>query len=409
MPSTTGSFRRWRILAALSAVVLVNAGFSPIVGGALVPAMQTDLLLDRSSIGLSFAVFMLMAGLWGPAVAWAIGRFGAVPVMVTGSGMICAGALAMGLAVTTGWQMVAAHGLLIGGGAGVGGLLVTQTVATRWFEERPAFAVSVVMIGAAIGSMLGPPLVAALSAATDIGWRAGWLLLAALSVGGALIALLVVQDAPPAGGSLAGHGQEAGVSSSGLDKEWTLRAVLATRPIWAVLGAAAGAGATVVFVLAHGVSHLADQGIPVAKAVLWLTLMSAGQLAGTLCTGLLAGRIAPNRLLGVNLFLLAAGLLMLRSPGGVPLTFINGVIVGFGFGGSLTGIMSMPADYYGRAIYPVLIGLITPVLTIAGAIASYGGGFYFDRMGNYDPVFFLVTTVLAGTALCQFFIGRPRT
>lgn len=401
--STPGS-QAWRVLALISAINFVNAGFPPYVGSALGPSMATDLALDRREFGLVFSVFMLMSGLWGPLVAAAIKRWGVRVVLASGSALICAGSLSLGLLVTSAWGAIFAYGVLVGGGAGVGGMLVSQTVVTRWFVEKRAMALSLVISAMALGGVAAAPAVGLLAQSSEGGWRSGWLLLAALTAGTTVLALAKIREWPataPEAQAIAG--------APARQVDWTVRRALGTGGIWSIFAGAVGMSAALSFVMAHGPVHLRDLGFSQTLLSAWLSLLTIGQLTGTLGVGLLGDRISARLLWAACLILLGLGLVLVQTPNGTPVLLLSGALCGLGIGGSMTGVMSTPAKYYGTQVYPALIGIITPVLTISGAFASYASGAAFERTGSYDLAFGSIIVLIAASAVLLIALKPPRS
>jgi MFS family permease len=394
----------WRVLALISAINFVNAGFPPYVGSALGPSMATDLALDRREFGLVFSAFLLMSGLWGPLVAAAIGRWGVRPVLASGSMLICAGSLSLGLLVNSAWGAILSYGVLVGGGAGVGGMLVSQTVVTRWFVEKRAFALSLVISAMALGGVAAAPAVGWLAQSSDAGWRGGWLLLAALTAATTILALAKIAEWP----AQAGEAHEAAAETVTGQPEWTVARVIRTGGIWAIFAGAVGMSAALSFVMAHGPIHLRDLGYSQTMLSAWLSLLTIGQLSGTLGVGMLGDRVSARLLWAASLVLLGLGIVLVRAPGGSAALLLSGALCGFGIGGSMTGVMSTPAKYYGTLVYPALIGIVTPVLTISGALASYAGGAAFESTGSYDLAFGAIVALVAASAVFLIAMKPPK-
>lgn len=386
----------WRVLALVSAINFVNAGFPPYVGSAMGPMMATDLALDRRMLGLMFSVFLLMTGLWGPLVALAIKRWGVRWTMAAGSALICAGASLMALAVTSGWGAIFAYGVLIGGGAGVGGMLVSQTVVTRWFVERRSLALSLVISAMALGGVAATLWVSWLALNTTFGWRAGFGLLAVLAAGTTALTLAGIKEWPTAAAEA--PGAEPSPTAASHASGWTVGTIVRTGSFWSIVAGAVGMSAALSFVTAHGPIYLRDGGFSQAEISTWLALLTAGQLAGTLGTGALGDRISPRLLWAGNLMLLGASVLWLQQPGNDAQMLATGAIVGLGIGGCMSGVMSIPAHYYGALVYPAIIGIVTPILTVSGAVVSYASGAAFDVTGSYSASFRWLFALIAVSA-----------
>jgi len=390
----------WRVLGLISLINFVNAGFPPYVGSALGPFMATELTLDRQKFGMVFSSFLLMSGLWGPLVAIAVRRWGVRPTLALGSALICAGSLSLGFVVDSALGAVLSYGVLVGGGAGVGGMLVSQTVVTRWFVKRRALALSLVISAMALGGVVAAPVVSWLALTPGAGWRAGWVLLAILTAGTTLLAWTKIREWPAERdeGRSAAPLESADGAADG-PGEWVLRQALGTAAIWSIFAGAIGMSAALSFAMAHGPIHLRDLGFSPIALSAWLSLLTVGQLVGTLGTGMLGDRFSLRLLWAASLVVLGIGLVLVQQPPSFYGMLLSGCLIGLGIGGSMTGVMSSPASYYGMALYPSLIGIITPALTISGAAASYAGGAVFDQTGSYDLAFHAIVALIVVSAL----------
>src|SRR5208283_3795472 len=137
----------------------INFSF-PVVGPSVINAyMAADLHLSRSTLGLSFAVFQWMAGIPALLVAMCVNRKGVRFTLTLGSLLLVLGAVVMALFVRTGAQAVLAFGVIIGLGVITGGPLASQAGISRWFVNRRAFAISVLLSGGSVGAFIAPTAV----------------------------------------------------------------------------------------------------------------------------------------------------------------------------------------------------------------------------------------------------------
>lgn len=186
---------RWPAIAvlALSTFLVVTAEMLPV--GILTP-MSEGLAISAGTAGFSLAVTGVVAAFAAPFVARAIGALDRRRVLVAaalllaagnlitaaaqGFALLAAGRVVVGLAMATVWALAVA--------------LVTRLVSAR----RAGFAVSMVVSGVAVASVLGVPFGTVLG---DIaGWRSafGALALAAVGLAAALAVLLPPLPAQPA-------------------------------------------------------------------------------------------------------------------------------------------------------------------------------------------------------------------
>ena len=129
-----------------------------------------------------------------------IGRFGARKAMVAGNVMSASGLLLLAVHSQL-WQFYLAYGLLIGLGAGTGGILAASTVASNWFLKKTPFAMGVVMAAGGLGAVVMVPLIMAMINA--VGWRSTYLALFGVMLFiGAIVTGLLVRNRPEDFGQL---------------------------------------------------------------------------------------------------------------------------------------------------------------------------------------------------------------
>src|SRR5688500_2254248 len=177
----TNAFYGWRLLGVFWIVTFINLAFPAYGSSVLNAAMAADLGLDRRTLGLLFSGYMVMSGLPGPVVAMSVNRLGVRFTLVIGSIMLVLGALLMAFIVRNGIVAGLVFGLLIGSGVATGAALASQSGLARWFVRRRALVIAILYSAGGIGGFVAAPLLNHVIAMADGDWRAGWLLIAALS------------------------------------------------------------------------------------------------------------------------------------------------------------------------------------------------------------------------------------
>jgi len=398
------AFYGWRLLGVVLLINIINAGFPPYVAQVLSPYMTETMKLDRATLGLVFSVFMLNTGMWGPLTALGIGRFGVRRMLIAGSLLIATGSFLMAAVVDTGLEAIVGYGVFVGLGVGIGGMLTSQACVARWFNRRRTFALSTVIAAVGIGGVVAAPIVSALTFAFDGDWRAGWWLLFALALVAAALSVLFVREWPADLGQVpdgAIEDTKTGTPSKGAphrpafvpDDNWSLGEILRQPVMWLTFAAAISLSSGLAFAGAHGLINLHDLNFTPAMVTLWLSCLTAAKLAGTLGAGVLGNRMPPNYLWLLFMLMLGAGCWLSVAPQGTIALLASALLLGLGIGGGLTSVMTLPGAYFGARIYPSLIGMLTPVLTISGALASYGGGRYYDMTGSYAGPYYLLAAM----------------
>ncbi|MEJ2246849.1 MAG: hypothetical protein P8Y80_12345 [Acidobacteriota bacterium] len=141
------NFYGWKLLSALWIIVVINLAF-PFYGQSIFnAAMETDLNLDRRTLGLITSLYTLMSGLPGPLVAVSIQRLGIRLTLFLGSLLVVLGSVIMATAVSTGLHYALTFGIVVGVGVAMGGIIGGQTGTARWFIRRRALALAIISYG----------------------------------------------------------------------------------------------------------------------------------------------------------------------------------------------------------------------------------------------------------------------
>jgi MFS family permease len=406
-PGDAANRYRWRLLVVLWFVVAVVVALPSVGSGVLNARMVAELKLDRGLYGAAFGLFVVMMGVPAPLVAAGVRRFGVKAVIMLGCVMTLAGSVLIATIVNEGWQFALCFGLLVGGGVSTAGVLPAQAAVTRWFVDKRALAVSIVLSAVDIGGIIAAPSLE--SVVSTHGWRTGWLVIAALAGLGLLAAMLALRNE---------SGQDIGVPPL-IDRPvhgrvhktmraWTMRESLRTRAFWCIAVFSTVVGLDWILFMAHGVIHLHDLGFTPSIAASTIAVMVSASLAGNLLAGALGDHVPPHRIGAVAMLSLLLGLLL----GIHPLTQADlvdfAVPVGLGYGASQVCLMSLLANYYGARPFAALFGMLLAVGTLAAAMLAGGAGAVFETLHTYTPTFQLCAALSAVGMLCIALAAPPR-
>jgi MFS family permease len=369
--------------------LLVSAVSSPLVGRAY------DLVSDR---------YLLLIGTVLSAVGWAL--VSAAPDVTL---------------------LIAAYGTLLA----VGLQLVfvgTTTAVARRYAGVAGLALGVSYAGPGIGVAVALPIAAV--AIPELGWRA-----TTLAFGGlALLALPFVwlmTSGPAVMFPDAGKGTAVGTAAgTGLHETSApgaiaasqerlpagsrarpdaLHRILRTRRFWILLVGAAGIGAIDEGVFQTSSRHAVNQGIDAGFAASMLALQCYAYVAGQVVGGGLSDRFG-RRYIG----LLCAGLIAIGATGIfaatgslLALAVAGNAIYGFGIGATIAIRSAAFSDVFGGHNFGAIFGIIAVAYPVGGIIVMNAGGIFYDRLGNYWPVYVIamVSTLAWATALV---VAGPR-
>lgn len=403
-------FYGWKLLAAYWLILFSVLGWPPYGSGVINTWMAESLGFDRTMLGLPYSVFMFMCGLPAPLVALLVTRKGTRFAMIAGSLVLLAACLYMALFADRFWEAVFGAGILAGAGVVMGGALPVQTSTMRWFVRRRALAFAIVLSAGGIGGVFAPPVLNYVIERTGT-WRAGWWVFAGFALLSAVIAIVFARDQPSDLGQhpdgiepgAAAEGEGAGPARAGrvhkTMEAWTSREAVRSPTLWLLLLCTCGMSMAYTWFLSHGVAHLQDLGHTKGIGALVASSMAGTTLLGKFAVGGLGDRIEPRYLFAVSVGLIGAGLLVIVGAQGTVSLWAFGIAFGVGWGGGLTCLMTILANYYGPKAYPAAVGVALAVQPTVSAISPALSGYLYDMHGSYAPTLYTLAALCFVSAL----------
>ena len=410
-------FYGWTLLGILWVVLFINLAFPAFGSSVINTYMAADLHLDRAMLGLSYSVYLMMSGLPAPLVALCVDRKGIRFTMLLGGALVTVGSLLMAFVVSSGAGAVVCFGLIVGAGVATGGPLPTQTGVARWFVRRRALALAILLSGGGIGGFVAAPLLDRVIRLAGGNWRAGWLLIAALSAVVAVVIAVFVKESPADLGQ-----QPDGVAVESVrpsprpvgararvpaafrvhvtSEEWTYAAVLKQPSLWMMFIAALGVSFSYTIFLAHGPVHLKDLGHPAAAGATAVSIATLSQLLAKVVVGGFGDQIDPRYIWAMFTALSGVGMLLIVHASRSVDIYPFAICLGVGFGGMIVCLMAVLSNYYGTRVYPSVVGLALAVQTTFGAIVPIIAGWAYDHYKTYNYCFYFIAVVcFAGVVL----------
>lgn len=416
------SFYGWKLLLVFWAVIVLNFAF-PTFGTSVVNTYMAGAMhLDRKELGLVYSVFTLMAGLPGPIVGFSINRFGIRRTMLTGILLVAFGDLLMAGAVHTAFQAILVLGLAVGFGAALSGTIAPQVGVARWFHAKRGRAMSLLFTSAGIGGFLAVPLLNRVISASGGNWRAAWWCMAAMSLCAAVLAGFFIRESPaqlgqePDGGAAPGATPAAAPGAPApkparsvfkTSEDWSLAETLRSPVLWLLVITYLGFFMGFFIFVAHGIVHLEDLGHSPAAAARSLAIMMLSSVIGQFAVAALGDRIEMRYIFAVAVALFGVGIALATHATGAFALYPYALCMGSGFGAAYTCLMTLQSNYFGSKVYPLLLGITTPVGTILGSVGPVIAGWFYDTYGSYTRIFYLVAAVCFASAVLLPFAKPP--
>jgi MFS family permease len=388
-------FRGWFVVAGSFAVTFVGFGCA-YTFSAFLPSLEHEFAASRGSVSLVFSLAGFLYFALGVVSGPLADRCGSRILAITGMILTGLGLALAGVARTL-FEVYAAYGLGVGLGIGISYVPVLGAVQ-RWFVRRRGFASGIGSAGIGVGTLLMPPVAAALIGA--FGWRETYLMLGifAVIVGGGFAFL--VEDDPYARG-LRPDGDPPQPNTGLADAAGIpfREAIKSGRFAGLFIGCALGSfGVFVPFV--HLVPFALDHGVPQSAAVLLLGAIGLGSTAGRFFLGGLSDRLGrPLSLAGMFAGMGLTFFIWTVSTGLWPLAAFA-LLYGLFYGGYVALIPPVVADYFGPANLGRMLGLMSLSIASGTLVGPSAAGFIFDASRSYAlPILASAAAYLCAAAL----------
>jgi sugar phosphate permease len=336
-------------------------------------------------------------------------------VVVTAVLMIAGGILGS-LAMTQVWQLVAFWGVIVGFGTGMVALVLSATIATRWFTERRGLVVGMLTASTATGQLVFLPLLAKLT--QDHGWRTALVFVVAMLLVAGLVGLLALRDRPREVG-LAPYGAKA--IEPAPEKDMALGAMMAS-PMRALYEARASRTFWVLFatffvcglstnglIQTHWIALCGDYGIAPVSAAGALAAIGIFDFAGTIFSGWLSDRYDNRWLLFVYYGLRGLSLIVLPFTGfSVVGLSAFAVFYGLDWVATVPPTVRLTAERFGAEKANLTFGWIFAAHQLGAATAAFRAGAARTELSTYLPALYGAGVACVIAAALALTIARPR-
>lgn len=189
----------------------------------------------------------------------------------------------------------------------------------------------------------------------------------------------------------------------------TLKEAAHTYQLYLIVGISAARTAMAYSVMGYLVVYAVSAGISTAQAALALSLFSVASLIGRLSNGVLGNVGVPNRLL-VLLSAAASGVagILLFLGGSFPVFVLAALCAGYSFGSGLVCGTMYYSLGFGPENFSVILGTVTPVATVAGAVGPLAVGLMYTATGGYGGPFLILGIINLVAAVGCLFLSIPK-
>ena len=382
---------RYGWVVVLCAFTLMGVGFATAYSFAVFfPAFESEFGASRAHVSLVFSLCAFLYFLLGAPGGMLADRYGTR--VVAAVGVAC---LALGLAAASQAKSVEVLYLTysIGLGIGLGFTYVPSVAAVQpWFERHRVLASGIAVSGIGVGNLLGPPLAA--WGIEALGWRSAYLGMAGVTVLFGGLAAFAIRNRPV--------GQARPMDGS------TLTQAMRQSNFWVLYATLALSGFGCFVPMVHVGRYAVDAGHPESFAVLLVSLIGVGSLAGRFLVGSLAARVGRMRSLAVLYLAMAAMLLLWWTTTHAFLLAFMAVGFGMSYGGFVATFPSVVMDLFGARSVAGIIGLLYTAAGIGTLFGPPVAGAAYDATGSYGaPILGAAALALLAAVMTAALLRSP--
>jgi predicted MFS family arabinose efflux permease len=400
------------VMVALAFITTIGWSAAISLPGVLIVPITAEFGWSRADVSGAIAVMFVLFACVAPFSGALMLRYGVARVAAVSAALVVAGLLATML-VFARWHLSVGIGLFLGIAAGMVGLSLPATIASRWFVARRGLVVGVLTASFAAGQLTFLPAAAWLS--TTYGWRMAVLpvlICAAICV---VLFLLLGRDWPadvdlPPYGEKRIAPQPPASASGAISLSLSALKEASTVPLFWVLAGTffvCGLSSTGI-VNQHFVPFCADYGIGAVAATSYLAIMGVFNFIGTIGSGWLTDRFDNRALLAI--YYGARGLLLIWLPFSnfdVLALTMWAIFFGLDFVATVPPTVRLAGQYFGAVKGPVLFGWIFAAHQLGSAVAAFGSGVTRDSVLSYLPAFMAAGIVCFLTVALIAMIRTP--
>jgi MFS family permease len=353
-----------------------------------ITATQTELMYPKTAM---MAVGAIMAPVLGILVdRYSIKGFLILGVLIFGAGLAV---------VNTGdsiLQLALIFAIFFGPLQVLLGPLTTSALVSRWFDRRRGLAIGVSNVGISTGAFLLPFLIRYLSTDLGMGWRE---IFPVLAIGVLVLTLPVILllaiDKPD------DYEQRNGAERAATTS-FNTGMLLRDKGFW-YLGVCVGIMyGLLVGILSNIVQIAMENGLDLQAALLALSWMAIGGVAGKLTVGYLSDRINNCLLLVIVLVIFSLSLLPPVLADGVVPVYLFSAVLGFSAISSLPLWHSLTARLFGVSNFARVIGLSQPIVLVMTMVGPLLVAKIYDITGSFDNALMGISVTLLVTTLLVF-------
>ncbi|MFN6951857.1 MAG: MFS transporter [Albidovulum sp.] len=385
-----------RLSISLLIAVVGNVGMWAVI--LILPAVQAEFAIDRAGASLPYTATMAGFAVGNFWIGRAVDRWGMTRALI---GAACLNAASYAAAAVSGSvaALSLAHAALGFGTAASFGPLIADV--SQWFLKRRGIAVALVASGNYLSGAIWPLLLTGVLESQ--GWRAAYLLLAALTLAVVVpLALFLRRPLPVA----------MAIRTTQLAALRAATTGLSARALQGLL-ALAGVACCVAMSMpqVHIVAYCVDLGFGPAVGAEMLSLMLMGGVVSRIVSGLVADVLGGLRTLLIGSALQGLALVLYLPSAGLASLYIVSLVFGLSQGGIVPSYAVIVREYLPAKEAGARVGFVMMATIVGMALGGWMSGWIYDLTGSYRAAFLngiAWNVANLGIVLLILFRSRPR-
>ncbi len=401
----------WRLvgIAAIAFMLTMGATYSAL-GLFVIPVMR-DFGLSRAEMNSAMILLNLGSAGLSPFIGRMLDRYSPRLIMIVGTALF--GVSFVGLSFSHSVPLDAMIiALPLAAGVEAAGTLTMSVLLARWFTVHRGRAMVLSALGVSVGSIVMTPLIGWLLVGQ--GWRPTLLIIGIVCTAILFILCTMIRERPGPEDVEPGATPEvlarlqAAMATS--DTPLRISEILRMPNFWTICLSSSLAMGLAQSLSITFVPLALDHGLSVMEATTLMSITGVSAIVGILALSAVADKIDRSVILTAFYVMGAVlNLALLFSKGFIMLAGCA-VMLGAAAGAMIPVFFALVADQFGTASFGTVRGMMAPFLAVFGAILVRFAGEIFDRMGNYDLLFFIYifAELVAAALMFSTRYCRPR-
>ncbi|HEV2572701.1 MAG TPA: MFS transporter [Beijerinckiaceae bacterium] len=391
------SRRGWLVVAAAFVGLFFSMGVLVVYSyGVLGSAMAKDLGFNATQISSIFMVFSLTVVVAGPIWGVLTDRFGGRSITIVSSMLLAISFCLMSVIPGNALDIYIAFAAM--GVLGSGTLPASYaTIVVGWFNRRRGLALGLTMMGVGAGAAAMPPLSAALL--SNLGWRNTFLIFG-IAIAFFCVPLMMAALKPnPA--AAADRGPANAVPRFDL-----IKSAAAVRTTWVLAFFAFMMGAILIASITNFVPMLQAQGMTVAQAAAYQSILGVALVAGRIIVGGLIDHIFAPRVMLAVLCVTAVGFLSMYFANSPIAYALSAFGIGLAIGAEMDFLAFLVSRYFARAAFATLFAFLFALHTLGASFGPFAIGWAAATFGSYQPGLLVLCALSVILALSTLLLPR---